>query len=279
MLCIRLMTPADVPFGMRLKEQAGWNQTAADWQRFLDLEPDGCFLALWDGAAVGTVTTCTFGPVAWVAMMLVDPALRGRGIGRALMMHALAYLEGHGVRCVRLDATPLGEPLYAKLGFAPQYTLTRYEGVLPAAGPETDCVTPLHAAQFEELRRFDRDVTGTDRTRLLDRLIAERPGEVHIVGEGSAVAGYLCTRPGTRALFVGPCLATGSAGPALFADLCRRHAGERIFLDVPDGNRPAVAEATQLGLVPQRPLLRMARGPAPNDRIEMLWTSSGPEMG
>ena len=27
------------------------------------------------------------------------------------------------------------------------------------------------------------------------------------------------------------------------------------------------------------PLLRMARGAAPQDRIEMLWASSGPEMG
>jgi hypothetical protein len=27
------MTAADIAFGMRLKEQAGWNQVPADWRR------------------------------------------------------------------------------------------------------------------------------------------------------------------------------------------------------------------------------------------------------
>src|SRR4030095_4066173 len=31
----RTTTKADIPAGMRLKEIAGWNQTEADWQRFL----------------------------------------------------------------------------------------------------------------------------------------------------------------------------------------------------------------------------------------------------
>jgi GNAT superfamily N-acetyltransferase len=87
------MTVADVPLGMRLKEQAGWNQTEADWRRFLDLEPEGCFVAELDGQPVGTTTTCVFGSVAWVGMVLVDPAVRGRGVGRSLMKHALDWLD------------------------------------------------------------------------------------------------------------------------------------------------------------------------------------------
>src|SRR5262245_16769871 len=104
------MTAADVPLGMRLKEQAGWNQVEKDWLRFLDLEPGGCFVAELDGTAVGTVATCVFGPVAWVAMVLVNAAYRGRGAGKALMGHALKYLDGRGVASVRLDATSLGQP-------------------------------------------------------------------------------------------------------------------------------------------------------------------------
>src|SRR6266567_1475892 len=130
MIRVRGMTFEDLTLGLRLKQRVGWNQTAADWARFLSLQPDGCFVAELDGEPVGTVTTCVFGTVAWVGMMLVDPGKRGRGVGRALMARALAFLDSRGVRGVRLDATPLGEPLYRSLGFVPQYPLSRLEGVL-----------------------------------------------------------------------------------------------------------------------------------------------------
>src|SRR5262249_24073287 len=125
---IRPMSVADIPLGMRLKHQAGWNQTEADWGRFLELEPEGCFVAEWDGAPAGTVTTCIFGPVAWVAMVLVETCLRGRGIGKALMQHALGFLDERGIHSIRLDATRLGRPLYELLGFAAEYSLDRLEG-------------------------------------------------------------------------------------------------------------------------------------------------------
>src|SRR5947208_12855273 len=126
MIRIRVMTFADVEFGLRLKQENGWNQTVADWARFLVMQPDGCFVAEEDGEAAGTVTTCVFGPVAWVGMMLVEKERRGRGIGRALMNHALAFLDGKDVRSIRLDATPLGEPLYRRLGFVEQFLLCRF---------------------------------------------------------------------------------------------------------------------------------------------------------
>src|SRR5215216_5423634 len=107
MIRVRAMTGDDVAFGLGLRRQAGWNQTVADWQRCLHLEPEGCFVAVLDDAPAGTATTCLFGPVGWVAMVLVDPAFRRRGVGLALMEHALGYLDGRGARTVRLDATPL----------------------------------------------------------------------------------------------------------------------------------------------------------------------------
>src|SRR5437867_1836352 len=117
MINVRLMTVADIPFGMRLKLANGWNQTEADWRRYLDLQADGCFVAESDGTPVGTLSTCIFEAVAWIAMVLVDAEHRRKGVGTALMRHALELLERQGVVSVRLDATALGQPLYEKLGF------------------------------------------------------------------------------------------------------------------------------------------------------------------
>ena len=64
---IRTMTVRDIPAGMRLKEIAGWNQTEADWQIFLDASSDGCFVAEADGVVRGTATTIVYGGrLAWV---------------------------------------------------------------------------------------------------------------------------------------------------------------------------------------------------------------------
>jgi GNAT superfamily N-acetyltransferase len=298
------MTAADVPLGLRLREQAGWNQTEADWRRFLDLQPDGCFVAELDGAAAGTAAAFVFGPVAWVAMVLVEQSLRGRGVGGALMRHALDFLDRQAVRIVRLDATPLGRPLYEKLGFVAEYALLRYGGT-PGAGPTrqqgnqsptrergreellagasgfdaaAEHVLPATAAHLDGIVRLDRAVTGADRGPMLRRLFAEAPERWRVAEEAGAVTGYLASRPGARAWQVGPCLAGPRAGPALLADAGVRHAGQPVFVDVPADHAAASAAEAQ-GLSVQRSLLRMGRGPAAGEEVGRLWASSGPENG
>src|SRR6478735_1863688 len=105
-LYIRPMTLADIPLGMRLKEQNGWNQLEADWQRQFELQPDGCFLAELEGVGVGTACGCSFGSVAWIAMVLVDSSCRNQGIGSALLRRVIDYLDKSGIVSIRLDATP-----------------------------------------------------------------------------------------------------------------------------------------------------------------------------
>jgi ribosomal protein S18 acetylase RimI-like enzyme len=277
MIQVRGMTFEDLSLGLRLRQQAGWNQTAADWARFLSLQPDGCFVAEIDGIAAGTVTNCVFGSVAWIGMMLVDASRRGRGIGRALMTRALAFLGERGVRSVRLDATPLGEPLYRSLGFVEQSRLGRWEGELSGG----EVAQGVEAGQVEDrggILRLDREVTGTDRRRLLLELFREYPHELRVVRRGGAVVGYLTARRGARALFLGPCLATAEAGPLLLADAWQRHAGKEVILDSPAGSA-AAAWVRQRGLCEQRQLLRMCRGEVVEECVPQLWASSGPEKG
>ncbi len=133
MLHLRTLNIEDLPQAMRLKDQADWNQTEADWRRFLAMEPDGCFAAEEEGRVIGTAATTVFGPVGWVAMVLVDAERRGCGIGTRLVERAIDYLQDRGVETMRLDATPLGEPLYRRLGFRAEYQLVRWEGSAPAA--------------------------------------------------------------------------------------------------------------------------------------------------
>jgi len=273
------MTLADIPLGMRLKNQAGWNQVEADWRRLLDLQPDGCFVAELDCVPAGTVTTCRFGPVAWVAMMLVDQSFRGRGIGRALMSHALHALDSADVQTVRLDATPLGHPLYMSLGFAAETTFVKHVGALPPAN-ESPCPNePPSPEMLEQMAALDREVTGTDRGRLLLRLIEERPESLEVAVEAGKVSGFLFTRPGSKARRIGPCIATERSGPRLLEAARQTYAGEIVAVDIPADNASAMALATSWGLGVAGALTRMCRGRRIAEDIGRLWTSSGPEKG
>src|SRR5262249_23271517 len=151
-----------------------------------------------------------------------------------LMRHALAYLEARGVTCIRLDATPLGRPIYEKLGFVADYPLARFEGI-PETLPAVPGVSALDRDQLDSLFRFDRTAVGADRGKLLSALFTEH-AEAWRAVDGPNSPGFLFSRAGSRAVQIGPCLADGETGPMLLQDAWRRHAGKKVFIDVPLGN-------------------------------------------
>lgn len=281
MIHIRCMTAADIESGMRLKAQAGWNQTPADWRRMLAMQPDGCFVAEWNGVLVGTTVACLFDTVAWMAMVLVDATLRGRGIGKALLRHALEFADGQGASSVRLDATPLGQSLYEQLGFLPQYSLNRYAGSLPAELPGQQAVGVRQAEtnDYPTLLLLDRAVTQTDRSKFLVRLFQEHPDGTYVATKHGQIAGYYTLRPGSSAWQPGPCIAEPEVGPDLLQHAFGHLRGRPVLLDVPAENEAAAELAQTSGLAVQRSFVRMCRGREITDDTKKLWASSGPELG
>src|SRR4030095_4723872 len=82
-------------------------------------------LAAWRrDQMVGTAIGLDYGGFGWIAMMLVHPAHRSRGLGRRLLEAAVDAVPSD--RLMRLDATPLGRPLYQSYGFVDEAHLTRF---------------------------------------------------------------------------------------------------------------------------------------------------------
>ncbi len=276
---LRRMNLVDLPLGMRLKDHAGWNQTEADWERLLALAPDGGCIAECHGEPVGTATACVFGEVGWIAMVLVDPAYRGRGIGTRLVKHSIAHLERHAVRSIRLDATPLGRPMYEKLGFQVEYELVRWEGVAPARNPQPQ-VACAGADQLEAIAELDRQITGTPRLRLLQHLFRQQTRAMRAVAGLTGLLGYATWREGSLAAYIGPAMSLrAEIGQELAEAVLAACAGRLVFVDIPCDNGPATRWAQSCGFKVQRPLIRMVRGKRVADRLDCLWASSGPESG
>lgn len=274
------MTAEDITLGLRLREQAGWNQTAADWRRFLDLAPGGCFVGELDGTPVATTTTCLLGTVGWIAMVLVDESARHRGLGTRLVEHAVAHLFSCGAKTVRLDATAQGRPVYERLGFVADYELARMHGTSRPPGNAGADISPVKSSDLDSLVNLDRRATGTDRRALISMLIAGAPSRACEVVHGDTISGYALWRPGSHALTLGPAVAQSPPdGIALMDGVLAACRGQPVFVDVPLNNRPAMDWAHARGLDVQRRLMRMHLGIPVNDRTDQIWASSGPEKG
>ncbi len=277
------MRRSDVPWADSLRALAGWNQNRADWRRLLRLEPDGCFVAEWADAPAGTATTLVYGiGLAWIGMVLVHPDLRRRGVGTALLEHSLAHLERRGVRCVKLDATPAGRPVYERLGFKPEAALTRWEAA--ASGPPRPARHPARtwdAGAVGRVAGLDLRALGVARLGVLRALARASTSALLIESPSGRVTGFGLARPGARANYLGPVVATsGIAAHTLLDGLLAACERRRVFCDLRDDDAAAVAWARRRGFVRQREFTRMYRGenlrPA-NPRLVIA--SAGPEIG
>ena len=276
---IRNLIAADIPFGLQLCAQNRWNQLEADWHRQLDLEPTGCFLAERAGVPIGTACCCVFGDIAWINLVLVDRAQRGQGVGAALMRHVVQHLDDLGVASIRLDATPLGQPIYEKLGFTGDFSLTRYQGVMSAHPPEGGTPTLAGLADLPAIAAMDEAITGTRREKLLRHLLDASPDHTRKLTVNGNLHGYSFARPGANAWHVGPIQGSAAATAVLFQDAALRYAGQSVYFDVPTDNAAAVALVQSIGLTPQRSFLRMTRGRRVREDLTRSWCTFGPEKG
>jgi GNAT superfamily N-acetyltransferase len=280
------MTPADVAAGMRLKEIAGWNQTEADWRRFLEASPEGCFVAEVDGVVRGTAATISFeGRFAWVGMVLVDPKYRGRGLGTTLLKKAIEYLDATRIPAVKLDATPAGKPIYEKLGFVTEYELERWTLRRPAeilqVNGNAEAEEPIPAPLVERILKADREAFGADRGGLLRSVHESNAQFTDGVWNAGGIEAYVFGRGGSFADHFGPWVATNEeSARRMLQGFLSRSKREVAVCDCSMSSPFAKRLLQEHGFTPTRPLTRMYRGPNRfPGRPDLLCAILGPEFG
>ena len=279
---IKPLTSADLPGCLALARDRGWLPEERKWRLLFDLavvygvrDPGG------ELAGVAVLTRYR-AELAVIGMMLVATRYGGRGLGRALMNHALAEA---GDAIVFLHATPIGRPLYEKLGFVPVGASHTYLGTfrpaLPAvpdaqagprpARPEVPAAEggsrPAGPGDLMAIRRLDARANGTDRALLVRRLpgfteqlrVTERPG---------GITGYAGAYWGVRYACIGPVIAeTVDDAKTLIADVAGAIAGP-VRVDLGDRHPQLREWAASHGLTPGVSAALMVLGgrPLPGDR-------------
>ncbi len=254
---LRPLLPDDLPQAHGLTQAIRWPHREQDWRFALEL---GQGWAVSEGERLlGTAISWPFGP-AWgcFGMLIVANDQQGRGLGARLMEAALATL---GDRAVQLHATPAGQALYRRLGFAPAGTIIQHQGI--AAAPPTVPLAPgrrLRAATGSDLpalAALDTAATGMDRTRALSAILSL--GQAILLERNGTAEGFAMLRPFGRGEVIGPVAAPDAAAAwALIAHFLAARAGAFVRIDITD---PAVAPLLGAhGLPGVDEALRMVRG-------------------
>jgi len=277
---LRGMVTGDIPAAMRLKCEAGWNQTAADWERFIRLSPDGCFVAVRNDDVVGTVTTIRYGGLSWIGMMLVDSAYRRRGIAKRLMGRAIRHLSN--VASVGLDATPEGALVYGKFGFRDNGGLVRL--IRDEVSSSTVIGESVENVTLDALRgiiTMDTLVFGGDRRELLKSLAEYAPSAAVVLTSGAITEGYAFGRSGTSRFHIGPVVAENVTGAATLVDTVLSSInGRAALIDVPEWRKPFIRYLAARRFRIQRSFTRMYRGGSePTGIPEKVFAVAGPEFG
>jgi GNAT superfamily N-acetyltransferase len=294
---IRLLTTADLDGALGLSTATGWNQRLADWRLLLQLAPAGSFAAVADNRIVGTAIGIDYGTFGWVAMMLVDPAWRGQGLGARLLEEAMGAVPPEIP--IRLDATPLGRPLYRRYGFEGEAELTRHvaEPLDLARGrpsrPSVDLrsdfaprdVRGLTPADLPAVVARDDRIFGAHRRILLEWALDGAGQYAHVI-DTEAGAQYCFGRPGRLFDQIGPVAAADDdTARALVSAALRAADGRALVIDTFDRHRGFSNWLQSLGFNASRPLFRMRRSArtsaaseAPRERLHER-AIMGPEFG
>ena len=199
---IRPMSPADLDFALRLVTNESWGMTRLELERLLGFEPRGCFVAECQGERTGIVMSTSYGALAWIGNLMVEPARRGHGTGAALMRQAIEYLQKSGVETIRLDAEQKAVPLYQRLGFVEEGRSLRFQ--TPGLHFALENVDPMDASDLDAVLELDLAIFGADRSRVIRRAFEDVPGLAFVARAYGDVLGFIMARPAAIGGRIGP---------------------------------------------------------------------------
>ena len=264
----------------------GWGAGRGDVEAFHASDPEG-FLIAWDGdRPVGSISAVRYDDsYSFVGYYIVDPALRGRGIGHTLFDAALKRM---GPAASGLDGVEEQVSTYASLGYAPAHLTTRYVGsaaILSAAlAARAMLVGYVAPGDVDGIVDYDALHVPARREGFVRAWLAPgSPRTSYVIGRGHDIHGYATVRPmiggGSR---IGPLFADDDQIALGLLAACAVTAmawGEEIAIDIPAPNAAALALVESLGMVPRFACTRMYRGDVRTLPLDRIWGSTSFELG
>ena len=212
---------------LKLSQEMSWPYRIEDWDIALQLGHG--YVLQHAGVVIGTAAWWPYGEThASAGMIIVAKAAQGRGYGARLMD---ALLTSARPRTIALNSTAEGIMLYRRRGFVPIGVIHQHQGI-PSEGhvaPRSGLVRSMAASDFEAIARLDREASGLERRRMLDRLLQSADGGV-LQRDGTA-RGYAISRLFGRGHVIGPVVAESPADARALIEAALARLG-RVFVRI-----------------------------------------------
>jgi GNAT superfamily N-acetyltransferase len=258
-------------------------QRPGSWFRELciirKLQPVGAFLAFHHETPAGVVFSLMYPDFTYVGPLGVHPDFQHLGIGLALMEHLLEWLDQQGVKRVALDASPMGQPIYEKLGFvtSDQVNIFQRQSEQPTSQPRSG-VQHLSLQNLDLITATDHQAFGTDRSKLLRTLLNTYPqrgfcmkdeqGNIngHLIAQEKNIGPWVSQKKTDAELLLKAALSLFFPGP--------------ISVIVPGKNSEATTLLQSFGFERVRVLRHMERGSqTPAGQRKNIYGQSSPSLG
>ncbi len=266
---IKPVEPGDMPEAHGLTAEVAWPHTLDDLRFAASI---GSGFAARDndsGTLVGLCLTWQLGDaVATLGLLIVSPAVGGKGLGRKLLRRCLADQSD---RTVLLHATAPAVALYNFEGFRRIGWIRQVQGHVSPNFGSLDCglnsnIQPLSAKMHSELLKLDCAATGYDRSAVLLPLLDDQQTSGLVLIQKAESAGYALCRPFGCGMVIGPVVAGSEFGAkSLVANLLSNLKGKFVRLDLTDNG------------IDSRWLA--GSGLSEVDRVEVMVRATMPETG
>lgn len=257
---IRRMTRNHLAIAIGWAEREGWNPGLHDLEPLYSADPDGFFMGWLGNRPVASISCVRYSSsYAFLGFYIVEPLLRGHGLGKAIWGASLEHAKG----CVvGLDSVVAQQDNYRIHGFEVAWHNVRYKGRGRASGAPVDHrVVSLALLPFDTLLAYDH-AFHEPREAFLHSWTHMPQSQALGWWEAGELRGYGVVRACREGCKLGPlCADTPAIAEALFEALCAWvPQSEPVFMDVPECNPQATGLALGQGMEPTFPTARMYRG-------------------
>jgi hypothetical protein len=229
---IRNMSRKDMDIIISWAKEENWNPGKSDADNFYNTDPEGFFIAEFDGKPVSCVSVVRYGSsFGFLGMYLARKEYKGKGFGLKVFNAGMDFLKG---RNVGLDGVMPQEENYKKSGFKTAYYNYRFEGILN--GVHSEEVTKLTDISFEKLIEYDTRHFPAERSKFLKGWIQPPNIGLSII-KNDIIIGYGVIRPMQLGFRIGPLFAENKdIAETLLLSLSAYTNNTPISIDVPEVN-------------------------------------------